>query len=60
MKYLSNKNGFLGIQNKVNFIEKVLLFLLDLKKQLAMVVVQKMDLKKSLKPLIKLSFMMKN
>ena len=60
MKYLSNKNGFLGIDNKVNFKEKVVLFPLVLRKLLVMVVGLKMDLKKLLKLLTKLSYLMKN
>ena len=53
MKYLSNKNGFLGIDNKVNFKEKVVVVPLDLKKQLVMEAVLVMALKKLLKLLIK-------
>ena len=32
MKYLSNKNGFLGIDNKVNFKEKVVIVPFGLEK----------------------------
>ena len=32
MKYLSNKNGFLGIDNKVNFKEKVVVVPFGLEK----------------------------
>ena len=34
MKYLSNKNGFLGIDNKFNFKEKVIVVPFGLEKTL--------------------------
>ena len=46
LKYLSNKNGFLGIDNKVNFKEKVVIVPFGLEKTVVMVVVQKMDQRK--------------
>ena len=46
LNYLSNKKGFLGIDNKFNFKEKVVIVPFGLEKQLAMEVEQKMVLKK--------------
>ena len=46
MNYLSNKLGFLGIDNKFNFKEKAIVIPFGLEKLLAMVVVQKMAQKK--------------
>ena len=46
LEFLKNKDGFLGIDNKTKFNEKVVVVLLVLKKQLVMVVEQKMDQKK--------------
>ena len=46
LNYLSNKNGFLGIDNKFNFKEKVVIIPFGLEKQLAMGVEQKMVPKK--------------
>ena len=60
MKYLSNKNGFLGIDNKFNFKEKVIVVPFGLEKTVSYGGVPEMGQKKLLKPPIKLSFMMKN
>ena len=57
--YLSNKQGFLGIDNKFNFKKKQL-FHLVWKKLLVMEGAQKMGLKKLLRRLIKLNYMMRN
>ena len=60
MKYLSNKNGFLGVDNKFNFKEKVIIVPFGLEKTVSYGGGTKMDQKKLLKPHIKLSYMMKN
>jgi len=53
LKYLSNKNGFLGIDNKFNFKEKVVVIPFGLEKLLVTEVEQKMVRKKLSKPHIK-------
>ena len=53
MKYLSNKKGFLGVDNKFDFKEKVVVVPLGLKKLSVMVGELKMDPKKLSKLLIK-------
>ena len=46
MNYLSNKKGFLGIDNKFNFKEKAIVVPFGLEKTVSYGGVQKMDLKK--------------
>jgi agmatinase len=53
LKYLSNKNGFLGIDNKVNFKEKVVVVPFGLEKTVSYGGGPKMDQKKLSKLLIK-------
>ena len=60
MNYLSNKEGFLGIDNKFKIKERAILSHLDYKKQLVMVVEQRRVPEKLLKLLIKLNCTMKN
>jgi agmatinase len=60
LNYLSNKKGFLGLDNKFNFKEKVVIVPFGLEKTVSYGGGTKMGLKKLLKHHTKLSFMMKN
>ena len=46
LEFLKNKDGFLGIDNKTKFNEKVVVVPFGLEKTVVMVVEQKMDQKK--------------
>jgi len=60
LKYLSNKNGFLGIDNNTNFKEKVVVIPFGLEKTVSYGGGLEMDQKKLLKLLIRLNYTMKN
>ena len=60
MKYLSNKNGFLGIDNKFNFKEKVVVVPFGLEKTVSYGEGMQLVPRKLLKLHTKLNYMMKN
>ena len=60
LQYLSNKNGFLGIDNKFNFKEKVVIVPFGLEKTVSYGGGTKNGPKEIIKPHIKLNYMMKN
>ena len=60
MKYLSNKNGFLGIDNKINFKEKVIVIPFGLEKTVSYGGGTRNGPKEIIRPLIKQNYMMKS